>query len=195
MIKTFIEVGTCDFDTNLELINSGDWLGVMCEPAPKYFKNLENIVEGSPYRENLHLENIAISDFDGEIDFTVAKDMTTTDRSLGWARGISSVTAENHKGERIFDYKDNHKFVEEHITVPCMRLDSLIAKYKWEHINYLKLDVEGHETNIIEDYSWDIKPDFIKLEHSHIDDLYISNILRSHGYIVYNEQRDLYAIR
>ena len=195
MIKTFIEIGSCDFDTNLKLIENGDWIGVMCEPAPKYFHNLEQIVSGSKNKENLHLENIAISDFDGKIDFTVSKDLTNEDRSMAWVRGISSVTADNHKGERLFEYKDNAKFIEEHLQVPCMRLDSLIAKYKFEHINYLKIDTEGHEINIIEDYSWDIKPDFIKLVHSHIDHLYVANILEAKGYIVYIENRDIYAVR
>lgn len=40
-MKTFIEIGTCDFDTNIPLIESGEWLGVMCEPAPIYFGSLD----------------------------------------------------------------------------------------------------------------------------------------------------------
>ena len=27
-MKTFIEIGTCDFDTNLPLIESGEWKGL-----------------------------------------------------------------------------------------------------------------------------------------------------------------------
>ena len=59
----------------------------------------------------------------------------------------------------------------------------------------IKIDVEGHEMNILESYSWDIKPDFITMEHSHIDDLYAAAFLKEKGYLVYTEQSDLYAIR
>ena len=49
--------------------------------------------------------------------------------------------------------------------------------------------------NILECYSWDIKPDFIKIEHAHIDDVYAKNFLESHGYLVYVESEDMYAIK
>ena len=106
--KTFIEIGTCDFDTNIDLITSGRWIGVMCEPADKYRANLENLVQNNPYRHNLFIEPVAISDKDGELDFAEAKDTSTGPRGLGlWRRGISSVISDNHKGERLFDLKDN----------------------------------------------------------------------------------------
>lgn len=196
MLKTFIEIGSCDFDTNLDLINSGEWLGIMCEPAKKYYNNLEKLVANSPYRDNLYLVNMAVSDYNGMISFAEAKDMAHGSRALGaWRRGISSVLAENHKGERLFDLENNQQFINETYDVECITLDTLIAEHKWEHINYLKIDVEGHEMNILESYSWDIKPDFIKMEHTHIDDLYAAAFLKEKGYLVYTEHSDLYAIR
>ena len=194
-MKTFIEIGSCDFDTNIDLISSGKWRGIMVEPTEKYFANLTRLVADNPHRENLVLQNIAISDYDGMIEFAEAKDMSTGSRGLGaWRRGISSVVSDNHKGERLFDLGDNKQFIEHTRQVPCMTLDSLIEHHQVEHINYLKIDVEGHEMNILESYSWQIKPDFIKMEHSHIDDLYAANMLRQLGYLVYTEQNDMYAI-
>ena len=195
MKKVFIEVGSCDFDTNADLIINGGWIGVMCEPAKKYFNNLEKLMEGIKNREDLFLENVAISDYNGEISFAEAKDNSQGPRSEdGWRRGISSVVADNHEGERMFDLANNQQFISDTYNVPCLTLDSLISKHKFEHINYLKLDVEGHEMNILEAYSWDIKPDFIKLEHAHIDDLYVKDFLEKKGYLVYLEESDLYAI-
>jgi FkbM family methyltransferase len=194
--KVFIEIGSCDFDTNIDLINNGNWIGVMCEPAPKYRNNLMNLVKGIPNRESLTIEPLAISDYNGKISFGVSKDTSEGSRSNGfWRRGISSVLAESHKGERVFDIEQNQEFLEEAIEVDCMTLDSLIAKHEFAHVNYLKIDVEGHELNILECYSWDIKPDIIKVEHAHVDDVYISNLLKSHGYLVYVEHEDIYAIR
>ena len=100
-----------------------------------------------------------------------------------------------NKGERIFDIEGNSQWIDEKMEVPCMTLDTLLDKYKIPHINYLKLDCEGHETNILEAYSWKILPDMIKLEHAHIDDIYMSELLKSHGYLVYVEDCDIYALR
>ena len=194
-MKTFIEIGTCDFDTNIDLIKSGEWVGIMVEPAPIYFNNLKKLVENSEHKDAVILENIAISDFDGKVEFAVAKDNTKSIRSEnGWTRGISSIVSDNHKGERLFDYEENKKFLQEQIDVDCMTLQSLIKKHNLQNIDYLKIDVEGHETNILDAYDWSIKPTFIKLEHTHVDDIHIANLLKSKGYIVYTEERDIYAV-
>ena len=49
--------------------------------------------------------------------------------------------------------------------------------------------------NILESYDWEIKPDLIRVEHSHIDDIYLSNLLREQGYTTYTERFDIYGIR
>ena len=197
--KSFIEIGSCDFDTNIDLITSGQWIGIMCEPAAKYRENLERLVKNNPYRHNLFIEPVAISDKDGKVEFAEAMDTAQGSRSLGlWRRGISSVISENHKGERLFDLEGNKNFIEKTYEVPTLTLDSLLRKYKqigFEHIDYLKIDTEGHEMNILESYSWNVKPTFIKIEHAHIDDVYAKNFLERLGYIVYVEHSDMYGIR
>jgi len=192
-MKTFIEIGTCDFDTNLPLIEGGEWKGIMCEPAPIYFGNLKKQSEEIKNSENLILENLAISDYNGRLEFVVARSDHNTENS--WQRGISSVVSDHHTGERLFDYDENKNLIAETIEVPCLTLDELIHKHKIESIDYLKIDTEGHEMNIIDAYSWDIKPTIIKLEHMHIDDIYMATLLQEKGYIVYTEQRDIYAIK
>ena len=192
-MKTFIEIGTCDFDTNIPLIESGEWTGIMCEPAPTYFKNLEDLCKDIKHRENLFLENLAISDYNGRLDFAVARNDHSIENS--WQRGISSVVSDHHIGERLFDYDVNKNLIAETIEVPCLTLDDLIHKHRVTSIDYLKIDAEGHEMNIINAYSWGIKPTIIKLEHIHIDDIYMANLLQEQGYIVYTEQRDIYAIK
>ena len=34
-------------------------------------------------------------------------------------------------------------------------------------IDYLKIDIEGWEFRILDDYSWKIKPDILKVEYKH----------------------------
>ena len=47
--KSFVEIGSCDFETNIDLITSGHWLGIMCEPATKYRENLEKYIKKNPH--------------------------------------------------------------------------------------------------------------------------------------------------
>lgn len=191
-MKTFIEIGTCDFDTCLPLIESGEWIGIMCEPAPTYFKNLENICKHIDNRDNLFLQNLAVTDYKGSVSFAESKDTKVTDNL--WQRGISSIVSDHHKGERLFDLEGNKNLINQILDVPCTTLDDLIMQYDLDSIDYLKIDTEGHEMNILDSYTWSIKPTIIKLEHTHINDVYISSLLKDKGYIVYTEQRDIYAI-
>lgn len=178
--KFFLEIGSCDFDTCYPLLENG-WSGIMVEAVPEIAVSL-------PTHPNLTVINEVISDYDGEIDFYVSE-------GDDWVKGISHVANSNHKGTKLLEHPLNEKHLKGKYKFPCMTLDTLIKKYGVEKIDYLKLDVEGHETNIIESYSWSIKPTFIKLEHWHIDDKNMKRMLESQGYVVYTEDRDIYAIQ
>jgi len=193
MLKTFIEIGTCDFDTNLPLIASGEWRGVMCEPVQKFYSSLFEKSLKIPHRCNLAIENVAVSDRDGSVEMAVANE-----HSEEWTRGISHVVSENHLGAMLSKEPLNiekGRFEEQKTIVPCYTLDTLIKIHRMDFIDFLKIDTEGHELTILENYSWKIKPKFIKCEHKHTDDIRMKKILESHGYIVNVELDDIYAIR
>ena len=42
-MKQFIEIGSCDFDTNLDLIKTGRWHGIFVEPSKLYRNNLKEV--------------------------------------------------------------------------------------------------------------------------------------------------------
>ena len=110
---------------------------------------------------------------------------------------MSSIVADNHKGGRIFEYESwsKEEYLSKVIDVPCKRLDTIIYEHQITQIDFLKIDVEGHEMNILEDYTWDVKPTFIKLEHKHIDDIKAVGLLQDMGYLTWTEREDIYAIR
>lgn len=55
---------------------------------------------------------------------------------------------------------------EEVCRVPLLRLDTEIKKRNLKHINYLKVDVEGHEMDVLKGLNLDENsPDFIQLEY------------------------------
>ena len=51
-MKTFLEVGTCDFNT-LNYLSDLGWRGVMVEPVKKYLNNIEQ-------KPNIHYLNYAV---------------------------------------------------------------------------------------------------------------------------------------
>ena len=73
-----------------------------------------------------------------------------------------------------------------------MTLDDLLFDMK--EIDFLKVDVEGHELNVFLNYSFKVKPKIIKVEHKHVDDIALSKKLEENGYLVWTEKHDIYAI-
>jgi len=188
-MKTFIEIGTCDFDTCKPLADRG-WKGLMIEPNPLAY---ERMVKFMKEYSNITTLDYAVSDYDGTIKIGISK-QDYPDRAI---RGMSSIVDENHKGGRIFEYElwSREEYLSEVIEVNCKRLDTVLLENNIEEIDFLKMDMEGHEMNLLEDYSWRIKPTFIKIEHKHIDDIKAVQILQSNGYMTWTERDDIYGVR
>lgn len=111
-----------------------------------------------------------------------------------WAEGASHVIDDNHLGNRLLDWKDNQHLRHGEVEVPCFTLDDFLDQYHIASIDYCKIDVEGHEINILQNYSWRVKPSLIKCEYKHIDERVLCQILNSQGYTISLEREDLYAI-
>ena len=173
--KIFVEIGVCDFDTLEPLLNNG-WKGYFVEPVKKYADKLP--------QENT--TNCCISSYDGKIDFLVS-DGTKEQ----WMKGISHAVTQ--QGEKLLE-KNSH-LIEKKISVPCYTLHTFLSMNEITHIDFMKVDVEGHETDIFQAYNWSVLPTMIKLEHSHIDDIQMKKLLENKGYIVYIEGQDIYAVR
>jgi len=183
--KVFLEIGTCDFDTCLPLVD-GDWEGYMVEANPKYSSSMTEQASG----KNVKVYNYAISDYDGEIQLLTG----AGEGHDSWAKGMSHISSDNHLGERCLEKLSNAHFLEGEVTVPCRTLDSFLEEAGIDDLDFLKIDVEGHEVNILKDYSWKVKPTFVKIEHSHIDDVLLAGIIEAAGYQVWVEGNDIYGV-
>ena len=85
--------------------------------------------------------------------------------NLAWVKIGGQIGFINKKGKIVV----NPQF-KEHVrkkAVNVTTLDKLIDKYDVKHIDYLKLDIEGMEWAILQDYTWKIKPKKIKCEYVH----------------------------
>jgi FkbM family methyltransferase len=147
----FIEIGTADFDTLEPLARLG-WKGIFVEPIGELLNNLERF-DGCIYEET------AILDYIG----TTNIQYYDLDWAEEWQRGVGNTD------ESLNNFNSNPQF-KEHFRnkeVKVTTLDALIDKYDVKRIDYLKIDIEGMEYKILQDYSWRVLPKKIKCEHIH----------------------------
>ena len=184
-MKTFLEIGTADFDTLIPLAEKGGWCGWCVEPVPKHVETLKKKVEHLP----VGIIPYAVSDHDGQVTMHVGG-------GGDWAEGASHVCDPNHEGARLLELPGNVNLNlrEKTIKVDCMKLDTLLAAHEIRHIDYLKIDVEGHELNVLRGYSWEVKPALIKVEHKHLSGDELDRILKRQGYTIWVEEDDIYAL-
>ena len=179
--KVFLEIGTSNFDTLIPLINNG-WRGYCVEPVSEYVNQLSKL------NQNVVLSNCAISSYDG----TLKMYQSVTDNNYGWERGVSH--ALEQQGTKLLENDQYSYLIKDIIEVPCYTLSTYIKRMGITHIDFMKVDVEGHENDIFDAYDWIVKPTFMKIEHFHIDDKKLRKTLENQGYIVYTESYDLYAV-
>lgn len=186
-MKTFIELGACDFETLTPLLMAG-WRGYFIEPVPRYMNSLRADIQQQRLNDNAIFEQSAITSYNGEIEI-----VTVIDPDEQWKHGISHVKA-NGKKNYSSDLINFNNFEKDVLTVNAMTLNSFLLKHSIEEVELLKIDVEGHELVILENYDWRIKPKYLKIEHKFVNDLKLINLLNEHGYFVWQEVDDLYAI-
>lgn len=184
-MKTFIEIGACDFDNLDDLLDRG-WKGIFVEPIPEYCDSLRRKVS-SPTRI-VDVVQAAISNKDGTIE------METVPGGPGWMRGISHISSEITDNVVSGLVKKNAANRMAKLTVQSWRMDTLIDKCQVKQIDLLQMDVEGHELVILNDYSWKIKPAYIRIEHKFVDDTILTALLESKGYKCWTEKDDIYGI-
>ena len=185
-MKTFVEVGTCDFDTCERLIKNG-WSGIVIEPVKYYFDKL-------PKYPNIKYENIAISDKKDESSIHYLDPEIITNESQSWMKGISSI-----RGESGPLSLNENSFMKENIIkqkVDTDTLQNICDKYNVTSIDFLKIDTEGHDIKVLESLDLDkVYVKMIKIEHQHVDKEYLKNHLQNNNYLVYEEYDDIYAIK
>jgi FkbM family methyltransferase len=150
---------------------------------PHFAKKLRVMASGLP----VGVCQAAISDYDGEITMAVGD-------GEQWATGASHVTASNHAGARLLDLPVNKFLRKEDIKVKCMSLDSFITANRIASIDFCKIDIEGHEATVLRNYSWVVKPAFMKIEHCHSPGNVLDEILSPQGYTIFVEKDDIYCV-
>jgi autotransporter strand-loop-strand O-heptosyltransferase len=140
----FVEIGTSDFDTLIET-SDDNTVGLSIEPIKYYLDRL-------PERKNVKKLQLALSDTDGFMDIYYIPNEKIVEHSLPfWVRGTNSINkphpfAVKKIGKEIYDS------VVKIEKTPTITWDTLVKQEKIKSIGFLKIDTEGHDHIILNDY-------------------------------------------
>jgi len=160
----FIELGAMDgitFSNTKFFEDELNWRGILIEPTRQY----DMLIKNRPNCENF---NVAISEFEGDIDF------------LGYAAigGLVDSMSDIHKKNWSLDKSTSFK-------VKSTPLYKIIKDIKIEKIDLFSIDVEGGEYGVLKTFDWNIPVSIFLIEmdgHNKEKDESCRNILISNGY-------------
>lgn len=175
-MKTFIEIGSCDFNTLNYLADHG-WRGVIVEPVEEYINNLER-KQNVQYMCCVVGEKLGVTKF-----YRWLPDIIESDHDF---RGMSRIEPKSN------EHMNNMIETE----VPMITYDALLKMNNISRVDFLKIDTEGYDFRILQtvDFNSHIRPKVIKVEHAHCGAQPIIDLLTRNNYHVELEQNDIYAI-
>lgn len=147
-----IEIGTSDFRTQ-----AGKVEGIFIEPVKYYFDRLPEC----------NKENVAISNYEGSTDvFFLTDDQINSAGFPDWVRGCNSINHPHPTVLRLMREVGLSPMLLQPERVKVVRIKSIIDKYNVTHIDFLKIDTEGHDCIILNDFldTVDILPKVIQFE-------------------------------
>lgn len=190
--KKFLQIGANDgvsFDCLYEYVTKYNWEGVVVEPLEDFY--------------NLLCSNYI--NYPNVVPIKCAINSTMSEMSLfklnpenyncypNWAKGIASFSQEHLIKHNI---DERHIIIEK---VNCIALMELVEKLNLKDIDYLQVDTEGFDSEIIKMIDFNIlSPQIIKYEIKHLSDQQkneVEQILRSHNYRLKSDYSDCFAIR
>ncbi|MCX6715599.1 MAG: FkbM family methyltransferase [Candidatus Taylorbacteria bacterium] len=141
----FVELGAFD---GLNLSNTKffedylGWRGILIEPTPEEFKKL------TQNRPRCILVNAAVSSIDGEVYFL----------------GKGGTAGMIHTMARSFMKKWHSDQSERSYAVPSMPFSKILQKHNVQFIDFLSIDVEGGEFEVLDTFDWSIPVHVIAVE-------------------------------
>jgi len=182
----YVDVGAHDgiaINNTLYFEKNNNWTGINIEPIKKVF---DNLVINRPNNINL---NCAICNNDGEAEFYCNSGYTEM------ISGIKNNFDPRHLGR--LEYENNIKgSTTDLIIVKTKKLETIFDEYNITHINYLSIDVEGAEFDVIKSINFDkVFIDVIGFENNYNDvSIPIINYLINKNYKIIYSSLDIIMI-
>lgn len=170
----FVDIGAHNgvtFSNSLYFENELGWTGICIEPMPKTFAELVQ------NRKSVCIQG-CISDFNGNSKlFMVSSPFVGTEMLSGLLHKYDP----RHKNRVLQEIK-KYGGSYETLDVQCYLLNDLLEKYKIDHIDFLSIDTEGGEIDILKSIDFNkYKIDVITVEDNYNDPNFHS-FLKEKGY-------------
>jgi len=182
----FIDVGANDgvsLNNTLYFEKNNNWTGINVEPIKNVFVKL--LMNRST---NINL-NVAVCNIDGETEFLC---------NSGYTEMISGIkdTFDSRHMKRLNYENEVTGASTELINVKTKRLETICDENNITHVNYLSIDVEGAEYEVIKSINFDkVFIDVIGFENNYDDtSIPIINYLESKDYEVIHKHHDIFMI-
>jgi len=182
----YVDVGAHDgvsFNNTYYFEKQNNWNGINVEPIKTVF---DKLVSNRPNNNNI---NCAVCNNDGETEFVC---------NTGYTEMISGIkdTFDLRHWKRL-DY-ENEKMngSTEIIRVNTKKLETIFNENNVTHVNYLSIDVEGAEFEVIKSINFDkVFIDVIGFENNYNDvSIPIVEYLQKRNFIVINKSLDIFMI-
>jgi FkbM family methyltransferase len=183
----YVDVGAHDgvtINNTLYFEKNNNWSGINIEPIKKVF---DKLVSNRPNNINL---NCAVCNNDGETDFfcnTGYTEMISGIKDNFDIRHLNRLQSENIKMASTTEI----------IKINTKKLETILDENNISHINYLSIDVEGAEFEVIKSINFEkVFIDVIGFENNYNDtSIPIVKYLENKGFIfIYNSSLDIFMI-
>ncbi len=139
----FIDIGTSDFDTSLQVALPNDKI-LLVEPISIYLNSLPN-------GENIYKENCAVGKDFSKIEIYYVPEQTIKELNLpDWVKGSNSIGQYHPIVKNLLEVNNISLDVVKKEKVNIVPISFLIDKYKIASITSLKIDTEGYDHFIVE---------------------------------------------
>ena len=173
----YLEMGAMDglyYSNTLFFEKELGWTGILIEPHPINYKNLEK------NRPNNKLFNCVVSNEIEDVEFIYYDTMC-----LSGVAGVKNTLKEENV--KIFYSKNNDwisGMIDNHLQTIKLKpknLTDIINESGYDKIDFFSLDVEGHELNVIKSFDWSIPINMFLIENNQ-DTKEINDIMISKDY-------------
>ena len=175
-----VEVGANDGITDsmtyhFELMG---WKCLLVEPIPDLARKISE-------KRNCIVKNYAASSTEGEASFTIAEE----------ALGMSGLELTRDQRQAI----TRAGGIPKKITVQKKPLDAILEESNFGEIDFISIDVEGHELEVLKGFSIErYQPKILLIEdNSNQTDPTVENYMKSKGYVIFKRTgvNDWYALK
>ena len=182
----YVDVGAHDgvsINNTLYFEKNNNWTGINIEPIKIVY---DRLVINRPNNINL---NCAVCNNDGETEFLC---------NTGYTEMISGIkdTFDNRHFQRLENENRKMGSTTEIIKVKTNKLETIFDKNNISKVNYLSIDVEGAEFEVIKSINFDkVYIDVIGFENNYDDtSIPIIKYLEHKNYVVIHKSLDIFMI-